>query len=90
MYNCRIAFCNAVRNMPLFVIANGIFQKAHFVLCNCHSRFAPESIKEQKFTAESDVWSYGVTIWEMFELWDSDKESVTPYENLKPTEVCCS
>jgi len=49
--------------------------------------FAPESIKELKFTAESDVWSYGVTIWEMFELWGSSKEYANPYEDLQPKEI---
>lgn len=28
-------------------------------------RMAPESLIERKYSAKSDVWSYGVTIWEM-------------------------
>lgn len=30
--------------------------------CRC----APESINYLKFTSASDVWAYGVTLWEMF------------------------
>lgn len=56
-------------------------------LCGMRCRYAPESIKEQKFTSQSDVWSYGVTNWEMFELWGSNKEYATPYNDLNPSEV---
>lgn len=29
-------------------------------------RCAPECINYLKFTSASDVWAYGVTLWEMF------------------------
>ncbi len=29
---------------------------------------SPESVKYGRFTAESDVWAYGVVLWEIFSL----------------------
>ena len=34
---------------------------------------APESIRNNTFTTESDVWMYGVTVWEVMTL------AATPY-----------
>ncbi|KAL5463597.1 hypothetical protein EMCRGX_G032510 [Ephydatia muelleri] len=30
--------------------------------------YAPECLKTRRFTSKGDVWSYGVTLWEMFTL----------------------
>ncbi|KAL7669551.1 hypothetical protein ACOME3_010203 [Neoechinorhynchus agilis] len=43
--------------------------------------YSPESIEYGRFTSKSDVWSYGVTLWEMFSY---GKE---PYKDMSGTEV---
>lgn len=43
--------------------------------------YAPESIEHLKFTSKSDVWSYGVTLWEMFTYGEQ------PYGNMSGSDV---
>lgn len=52
------------RNIIYFlVILNHI---CLYIFINVYCRCAPECINYLRFTSASDVWAYGVTLWEMF------------------------
>ena len=42
---------------------------------------SPEAIFDSIYTTESDVWSFGILLWEIVTLGD------TPYKNLSVEEV---
>uniref|UniRef100_A0A8C8DSS2 receptor protein-tyrosine kinase n=1 Tax=Oryzias sinensis TaxID=183150 RepID=A0A8C8DSS2_9TELE len=57
------------------------------LLCPEDKKYTPvkwmalESILFRRYTHQSDVWSYGVTVWEMMSY------GVEPYANMRPQEV---
>lgn len=47
---------------------------------------APEAIAYRKFTSASDVWSYGIVMWEVMSFgerpyWDMSNQDVSGFEN---------
>ncbi|KAL6071602.1 Ephrin type-A receptor 1 [Balamuthia mandrillaris] len=42
---------------------------------------APEAFKHRRFTSKSDVWSFGIVLWELF------SDGALPYFGLSNTEV---
>ena len=42
---------------------------------------APEALEKREFSTASDVWSYGITTWEMFSY------GAEPYEGKSNLEV---
>ena len=60
---------------------------------------APETLQNQAYTVHSDIWSYGVLLWEIFSLGaqpytsltnEQVKDSITSYRVLPRPENCPS
>lgn len=42
---------------------------------------APESLKRREFSTESDVWLYGITLWEIFSLGNNHLKILLVFDN---------
>ena len=54
---------------------------------------ALESIRCKKYTTRTECWSFGVSAWEMFEIYDPDHvgKHAQPYDGIESVEdVSCS
>lgn len=52
-----------------------------FKFCDLCYRYAPECVNYGKFNHKTDVWSFGITLWEMFSYGEQ------PYGDKKGVEV---
>uniref|UniRef100_A0A3P9LIM9 Macrophage-stimulating protein receptor n=1 Tax=Oryzias latipes TaxID=8090 RepID=A0A3P9LIM9_ORYLA len=69
-----------------FGMARDVYDKEYYSIQN-HSRaklpvkwMAIESLQTQKFTTKSDVWSYGILMWELLTRGASPYPDVDPYD----------
>lgn len=56
-----------------------------FLINNLCYRYAPETLRSNKYSYASDVWSYGVTLYEMFSR--GKEPNLVPGRDLPPIEL---
>uniref|UniRef100_A0A8C4SWN4 Protein kinase domain-containing protein n=1 Tax=Erpetoichthys calabaricus TaxID=27687 RepID=A0A8C4SWN4_ERPCA len=76
----------AARNCINCVLHMDVFDKEYYSIQNHRKVKLPvkwmalESLQTQKFTTKSDVWSYGVLLWELLTRGTSPYPEVDPYD----------
>ena len=73
---CKVADFGLLRELPE---ENSIYQSTANAPLPVRW-MAPESIKGKKFSVASDVWSYGILMWEMF---NPDKVPYPTFSNME-------
>lgn len=77
----RASTCLVDRGPRIVVGDNCISSQMSLRGVSCDERFscwmAPEGFKEKRFTEKCDVWSFGITCWEVFAL------GATPYHEIE-------
>ena len=63
---------------------------SHFCFLRLVCRMAIETIGNLRYTVETDYWSYGVLLWELFTVLNKDypHAKVLPYDGIPNDEVC--
>ena len=61
-------------------VDSGVYQNTSDVSCSVRWA-APETLSEEKFSMASDIWSYGILLWEMLQ------PNKTPYEPMDDFQV---
>lgn len=77
--------CNFSLKLADCALSRDLFPQDYHCLANNENKpvfwMAYESLKENTYTAKTDVWSAGVFMWECFSL------GAQPYEDLDPFDL---
>ncbi|KAK9511895.1 hypothetical protein O3M35_000461 [Rhynocoris fuscipes] len=63
-----------------FGLAREVYTTTRMSAAGTYAWMAPEVIKSSTFSKASDVWSYGVVLWELL-------TGETPYKNIEPLSI---
>ena len=74
---CKVADFGLLREIPQ---DDSIYYSTHNVPCPIRW-MAPEAIARRKFSIASDVWSFGILMWEMF------NPKKIPYDTMDNIQV---